>query len=309
MRAACEKIAEIVVPPVLQDPAFRFILVRPRGKEPVERGWAADKNYAFHDSRLLAHIASGGNYGVLGGCGGLCILDFDRPEVAERLFKIEELAEHTLVVRTGSGGFHVYLRTQKPQRSFNIPPLKVEIRGVGRFVVGPNCVHPSGRRYEIIGEPDGILTVGEDFEKLLREAIERKFGLRVQRLSMAEGGGEPPAFGGKFCSLPCVRTLFKIRLPEGFRRKGARFLALAWLLDHTHGDCDRASFLCFLKSYADLQNRAGHPHRLNEYDWLSTVQRRGARWSCTSVVWFFRRAGIYPPCSQECPLSRGDKLG
>jgi len=38
----------------------RFILVKPKDKPAIERGWQETANYAYDDPRLLQHIAAGG---------------------------------------------------------------------------------------------------------------------------------------------------------------------------------------------------------------------------------------------------------
>ncbi|MFA7122106.1 MAG: hypothetical protein WC277_11550, partial [Bacilli bacterium] len=43
----------------------RFILVKARDKPAIEKGWQTTANYAYDDPRLVAHIAAGGNYGVM----------------------------------------------------------------------------------------------------------------------------------------------------------------------------------------------------------------------------------------------------
>lgn len=64
----------MIVPTQLQNPEFKFFLVKPNCKFPAENGWNKDKCYPFFHTTFMAHQ---GNYGVLSGHGQLVIIDFD----------------------------------------------------------------------------------------------------------------------------------------------------------------------------------------------------------------------------------------
>ena len=139
----------------------RFILVKARDKPAIEKGWQTTANYAYDDPRLLAHIAAGGNYGVMP-AGGVCILDADKTMRLAELGVLDRLLD-TFVVKTGrteGQGSHFYIRCpDAPAEKFILRDPETrddlgDLRGAGHpsFCVGPGCTHPSGGRYEIVSD-------------------------------------------------------------------------------------------------------------------------------------------------------------
>ncbi len=139
----------------------RFILVKPKDKPAIEKGWQTTANYAYDDPRLLAHIERGGNYGVMP-AGGVCILDADKTDRLMEMGVLDRLIE-TFVVRTGRKdgfGSHFYLRCPDAPAEKHIlrdPETREDLgdlRGSGHpsFCVGPGSIHPSGGRYEIAND-------------------------------------------------------------------------------------------------------------------------------------------------------------
>lgn len=82
--------------------------------------------------------------------GNLVVLDFDDPTVYPRFFDVKEIQKKTPVVRTGSGKYHVYLRSDKPIQSFSIRSLNLEIRSDRNIVIAPPSKHPTGNLYESV---------------------------------------------------------------------------------------------------------------------------------------------------------------
>lgn len=127
------------------------------------------------------------NYGVLLS-DDILVIDIDPRNFEEgdvphvRLFDqigIDFKQPMTPVVRTGSGGYHVYLR--KPQNT----PTREKIKGFrgvdfkstkGRFMVGPESVHPdTGKPYtKIRGDFRDIRQAPAALLDLLRSSVERK---------------------------------------------------------------------------------------------------------------------------------------
>ncbi|MDD3918159.1 MAG: bifunctional DNA primase/polymerase, partial [Synergistaceae bacterium] len=139
----------------------RFILVKARDKPAIEKGWQTTANYAYDDPRLVAHIAAGGNYGVMP-AGGVCILDADQTMRLAELGVLDRLLD-TFVVKTGrteGQGSHFYVYCPDAPAEKHIlrdPEAKVDLgdlRGSGHpsFCVGPGCTHPSGGRYEVAND-------------------------------------------------------------------------------------------------------------------------------------------------------------
>ena len=139
----------------------RFILVKPKDKPAIEKGWQTTANYAYDDPRLLAHIERGGNYGVMP-AGAVCILDADKTDRLMEMGVLDRLIE-TFVVRTGRKdgfGSHFYIKCPDAPAEKHIlrdPETREDLgdlRGSGHpsFCVGPGSVHPSGGRYEVVND-------------------------------------------------------------------------------------------------------------------------------------------------------------
>jgi hypothetical protein len=157
--ATADDLLRSIIPEQLRD--CRFILVKPKDKPAIERGWQTTANYAYDDPRLLAHIAAGGNYGVMPD-GGVCILDADKTDRLMEMGMLDRLLD-TFVVRTGRKdgfGSHFYLRCpDAPAEKFILRDPETredlgDLRGSGHpsFCVGPGSIHPSGGRYEIAND-------------------------------------------------------------------------------------------------------------------------------------------------------------
>jgi len=142
-----------MIPKQLQNDVFKFVLLKHKEKIPFEFNWTIN-NYNFNDPKLLKWIEEGGNYGVIGGYGGLLVLDFDDIEIQK---KIVPLLPKTFTIKTGSGKLHKYFISDDPE-SFKVLNSKketlIDIQGEGKQVVGANCFHPNGNKYEVIDDSE-----------------------------------------------------------------------------------------------------------------------------------------------------------
>jgi predicted P-loop ATPase len=121
------------------------------GKVPVGKNWRATAPGSYTPETLAQ-----GNYGVLLLPGDL-VIDVDprnfKPgdKPLQRLMADIGAPLKTLVVRTGGGGWHIYLR--KPADILVRNSLKeypgIEFKSHGRQVVGPGSQHISGKKYEV----------------------------------------------------------------------------------------------------------------------------------------------------------------
>lgn len=141
-----------MTPPQLQRDDFRFILLRPGEKIPFEPGWQGQNNYAYDDERLKNHLAAGGNYGVVGGYGGLYVVDFDSQEAYNKVRT--ELPTTFKVLSGGKKLPHLYYLDPEGQPA----PFKLldenkdtilDVQGIGKQVVGPGSKLTNGGVYEI----------------------------------------------------------------------------------------------------------------------------------------------------------------
>jgi len=174
----------IKIPKQLQKPGFRFLLLRKKDKKPIPAmvGWQSE-NVPFDNPSLEFHINEGGNYGIIGGYENLILIDADSQEITN----IAESLPETFTVKSGSPEEykkHYFFIAEKP-----IKPIRLssengvgdlgDVRSVGQYVVGPNCVHPSGNKYEII-KNFGIRRITEEeirnaFKKYIDPSDSTKF--------------------------------------------------------------------------------------------------------------------------------------
>ena len=176
----------ITIPPSrLQNPSFRFILVAPKSKRPLEKDWQESANYPYDSKVLQNHLSNGGNYGVICGPGGLRVFDCD---MLARLGELGILAKlpKTFSVRSREGRLHRYYLIPELEKKIVLwdpilkgddgQPLHLgEIQGPGTQVIGPGSIHQTtGKPYEAIDDsPIAALSL-----KVLHEAIE---GLKTSK--------------------------------------------------------------------------------------------------------------------------------
>lgn len=156
---------------------FRFLKLRPKGKEPTgdSIGWQKT-NFHYLDESLINHIANGGNYGIIGGYGNLILIDSDSEEVT----KIAESMPETFTVKTGSVEAykkHYFFIADKPIKPIRLTASKLgdlgDVRSVGQYVVGANSIHPSGNKYTIIKDLP-IKEISEDYvREIFKDYIEK----------------------------------------------------------------------------------------------------------------------------------------
>jgi len=149
-----------LIPRQLRKDEFRFILLRPKEKIPIEENWQETNNYKYNEEKLLAHLKNGGNYGVLCGKGYLTVLDGDKEELWKRAM---EILPKTFTVKTGRGGRHFYFICTELEKSIRLTNESLgdigDVQFTKKQVVGPNSTHPQGPKYEVfIDEPIATIT-------------------------------------------------------------------------------------------------------------------------------------------------------
>jgi hypothetical protein len=138
------------------DAKFRCIKLLPARKEPLERGWTTEKNYAFSSQEIEHWISEGGNYGLFCPNGDCCFVDADTREIQNKLDK--ELS--TYWYSTGREGHRQYAYGISDPPIRNIP-LKdgAYIKGQNGYAVGPGSIHPNGTIYGLTKSEYPIRTV------------------------------------------------------------------------------------------------------------------------------------------------------
>ena len=134
---------------------FAVLPVRPGGKIPLIRDWVNRATGDLETIRQWFEVWPDANLGVATGSkSGVFVLDCDVDTGGlESLDNRGIDYSKTLVVRTGSGGLHIYYRYD-PDRSIRNSASKIapglDIRGEGGFVVAPPSIHPNGNLYQWI---------------------------------------------------------------------------------------------------------------------------------------------------------------
>lgn len=152
--------------------------IRDASKEPACQSW---DDYSCPRDQ----VAKFRNYGVrLGPCRGgfLGVID---PDNLEAIAWAERNVPDTNAIVTTGRGVHLYFRLAgRVPKFLHRDGLTIELRNEGQYVVGPGSIHPSGRRYDVVGlwpstfaeipqlsatfqfddRPIGVIASGEGFE-------------------------------------------------------------------------------------------------------------------------------------------------
>ena len=158
------------IPKQLQKEDFRFVPIKRGMKNPFEKKWQEENNYPYYHEKVQESINNGGNYGVVCGYGDLIVIDADKQEVADAI--LQNLPP-TLVVRTGSGGFHFYYICPDLEDPIRLKEDKAgdvgDVQCYGKQVVGPGSTHPNGNKYKIEKEYDIAEVEVEDVKFALKD--------------------------------------------------------------------------------------------------------------------------------------------
>jgi len=162
----------IEIPKQLHNPEFRFIKLRNKGKEAIEREWNSTNNYRFAEVELTAWRMQGNNYGVCGGFGGLVIIDSDSKEVEE---VVREYLPNTFRVITAHG-IHNYFICRDLEKPIRLTQENVgdlgDVQAKGKYVVGPSSIHPSGKIYQVENDIEIAEVDASDIKFALRKFLE-----------------------------------------------------------------------------------------------------------------------------------------
>ena len=133
-------------------------------------------------------IGRDSNYAVIGGSisKDLVIIDVDKmdendpdghvPVPLDFLDKIiPGVLKRTLVVKTGTGGYHIYIRNVESVRKMKSLKLDsgdmhVDIQAEGKYVVGPGSIHRNNNEYEVVSSTNTIIQYNFGY---VSEALDR----------------------------------------------------------------------------------------------------------------------------------------
>ena len=176
--------SDLAIPYQLCTDEFRFLKIRPKGKEPTgDMGGWQNKNYKFNDTELLNHLIEGGNYGIIGGFGNLILIDSDSKEITD----LAETMPETFTIKTGSPEEykkHYYFITDVPIKAIRLSKEHIgdlgDVRSVGQYVVAPNSTHPKGGKYKVIKNVP-IARVSEKFVRgIFKEYIDPNESTKIK---------------------------------------------------------------------------------------------------------------------------------
>lgn len=176
----------MVIPQQLQKDGFRFVLITPQNKAPIEMNWTKTNNYPFNHPKILNHK---GNLGIVCGYGGLVVLDIDDKS------KLNEFNIDTFTVETGSSGRHLYFICKEEFKQSVYVLSCGELRVKNSQVLIPGSIHPNGNEYNVIKDVP-ILEVSKSYLKELLINYLKKEEVDTSRsgqdwrevCSMIEGG-------------------------------------------------------------------------------------------------------------------------
>jgi putative DNA primase/helicase len=166
------------------------------------------------------------NIGVVCGpiSGNLTVLDFDDDDAAQKFLTdgFSEIQQATPVAKT-SRGYHIYFRTQEPVRSFNVPELKLNVLGVGHFVMAAPSKHPDGMEYCFVTELKPPLEI-EHLEKSIRDRC-KALGAKVPSTPPAAGATDEKTTVKPWRRLPAEAQAYFNPVKKGERADRAFKLA------------------------------------------------------------------------------------
>ncbi|MFH1309067.1 MAG: bifunctional DNA primase/polymerase [Candidatus Omnitrophota bacterium] len=178
------------IPYQLQKDGFGFVKLKDRTKKPFEQDW---QNNPYSLFEIEPWFESGNNFGVLGGCGDLIIIDADTEEISTI---VKAKFPDTFTVKTRKGFHYYYLNTdiqkkivlKKGDEHFG------EVISTGSQVVAPGSVHPdTGMEYMVVNDVE-IATVTKDnvFKALAKyinvsEIVQKEFKERFEKIVLCYG--------------------------------------------------------------------------------------------------------------------------
>ena len=171
---------------IFNDTRFRTIKLPPNRKEPLEKGWTSDHNYAYNSPDINNWVKNGGNYGIFCPHGDCCFVDADTKEIQDVL----DSKLSTFSYSTGREGHRQYAYAISDPPIPNIP-LKdgAYIKGQNGYAVGPGSTHPNGTIYGLVKSNHPIRTVTQaELLEVLKPFLVRDQKKKETRISTIRKG-------------------------------------------------------------------------------------------------------------------------
>jgi len=155
------------VPRQFRERDFRFLIIKPRGKAPIEEWRKHENRLCFDDGRLLRHMEHGGNIGILGGYGNLVVVDCDKEELSNAL---RQNLPATLYEKSAKGEHYFYKCPGIDYfQSLDIREVNGNVTHFGEIradkehqtVIAPS-MHETGVQYRIMNEDAEIAEISFD---------------------------------------------------------------------------------------------------------------------------------------------------
>ncbi|HLD70028.1 MAG TPA: bifunctional DNA primase/polymerase [Candidatus Omnitrophota bacterium] len=158
-----------IIPQQLHNPEFGFVKLLSKSKKPFEKDWP---NHHYSLTDIQVWFSKGNNYGVLGGHGGLVIVDADTPEMVS--YAREKLPK-TFTVKTPKRGVHFCFICPGIDKKIKLKKNNQdhgEIISFGSQVVGPGSIHPDTETAYMVEQDEPIATISaDDLLKILTDYI------------------------------------------------------------------------------------------------------------------------------------------
>jgi hypothetical protein len=195
---------------------FSVIPIKPRNKEPLakwkeyqKRKPTVDEVESWFKDKTPEDVGIGIVCGPVS--GNLVVLDFDKPEMWERLNPTYFEGEH-LVSITGSGKRHLYLGSKTPVAKTKINAVGLDIQGEGAYVVAPPSIHPSGGVYRFIDPNKPLHVVGDALE--IAKEMSRDLGFKESTATFNDYHEK------KLASIrPCIQTMIDGLCPSAIGKE------------------------------------------------------------------------------------------
>lgn len=130
------------------------------GKKPLLKWKMFSTRSPDEVADMWAHFGGDPQPAIDCGKSGLLVVDLDRKNGKDGVAGWDALldgqganVDGCLIVETPSGGYHVWYRQHRELKLGNktgsLPP-GIDIRGIGGFVMAPDCVMPDGTLYDVV---------------------------------------------------------------------------------------------------------------------------------------------------------------